>query len=363
MTRDELQGIAAHRLAKEHRLICQWCTGCGKSGIVLRFLKDNPDMDCLILVPEQNNIQNWEVEFDKFQVNREKVTIVCYASFHKYKDTRWDLLVFDESPHVDTAKRRAICDTVHGEYVLALGAVIDEEETKALEDAYGRFEKSYVSLKKAIEWNILPSPTVNVCHMALDDTIRRNPYQGAYYTDKAYYDILQKTVKTYKDLYTQRPNRFLELKMLKAGSDRKRFLGQRKQAMIQMLCNRLDEQCKRFLCFCSSIKQAEQLGGDHAFTSKSPTSMKHLDKFNNHEINSLYVVGKLIEGQNLVDIDCGVIVQLGGTSRITVQEVGRIMRSDKPVIYVPVFDGTKDNSFLYTLTSNIPANYIKHYNF
>jgi superfamily II DNA or RNA helicase len=75
------------------------------------------------------------------------------------------------------------------------------------------------------------------------------------------------------------------------------------------------------------------------------------------------VVGKLIEGQNLVDIDCGVIAQLGGTQRITVQEAGRIMRSLNPEIFILVFDDTKDESFLYTLTSSIPAQYIKHYKF
>ena len=93
----------------------------------------------------------------------------------------------------------------------------------------------------------------------------------------------------------------------------------------------------------------------------SPVSFRHLERFNNHEINALFVVGKLIEGQNLKDIDCGIITQLGGTSRITVQEVGRVLRSPNPVIYIPVFDGTKDDSFMYTLTSNIPAEYIKHH--
>ena len=91
--------------------------------------------------------------------------------------------------------------------------------------------------------------------------------------------------------------------------------------------------------------------------------MQHLSKFNNHEINSLFVVGKLIEGQNLKDIDCGIIGQLGGTERISVQQIGRIIRSANPVVYIPVFDGTKDDSFLYTVTSNISRDCIKHYKF
>lgn len=105
------------------------------------------------------------------------------------------------------------------------------------------------------------------------------------------------------------------------------------------------------------------IGEKNAFTSKTPASAKLIERFNHHEIDSLYVVGKLIEGQNLRDIDCGILNQLGGTQRITVQECGRIMRSQNPVIYVLVMDESKDDSFLYTLTSSVPEKYIKHYNF
>jgi superfamily II DNA or RNA helicase len=151
--------------------------------------------------------------------------------------------------------------------------------------------------------------------------------------------------------------------MLSFGSERKRFLGSVKENALRVICDRLTAKDRRFICFCSSIQQAVTLGGDNAFTSQSAKSMRHLEKFNNHEIDSLFVVGKCIEGQNLRDIDCGVIGQLGGTQRITVQEIGRVIRSENPVIYTFVFDDTKDDSFLYTLTANIPADCIKHYKF
>lgn len=363
MDRTALQGIAAHRLAKEHRLLCQWATGVGKSQVVLQFLQANPEMNCLILVPEQNNIENWEAEFDKFGVSREKVSIICYASFHKYRNTTWDLLVFDEAPHTDTEKRRAICKSVRGEYILALGAVIDEEETYALESSYGKFEKSYVSLRKAIEWGILPSPTINVCHIRLDNEHQNCWYKGKQYTQKGLYDQLQKKVEAAVLLYNKKADERNRRLMLSAGNERKRFLGKIKEDVARAITAALESQNKRFICFCSSIKQAEDLCKEHAFTSKTPTGLKLLERFNNHDINSLFVVGKLIEGQNLNDIEHGVIIQLGGTSRITVQSIGRIMRSKNPVIWIPVFDGTKDESFLYTLTSNIPNDYIKHYNY
>lgn len=362
MDRETLQGLAAHKLAKSHRLICQWATGTGKSNVALKFLQANPEMTCLILVPEQNNIENWTNEFTKFGVPMELVRVVCYASLHKYQNTKWDLLVFDEAPHMDTEKRKAICHSVSGEYVLALGAVIDKEETEALESVYGQFYKSYVGLKQAISWGILPQPRVKILHIKLDDTVRKYRGQGVLRTALGHYHYLNDQVDKAVLKYNATPNPFTQKRMYLTGSTRKRFLGQQKGAAIAYICAALREKGKRFLCFCSSIKQAEELGGENAFTSKSPVSMQHLAKFNNHEIDSLFVVGKLIEGQNLVDIDCGIIGQLGGTSRITVQEVGRVIRSQKPIIYIPVFDGTKDESFLYTLTSNVPEEYIKHIN-
>lgn len=363
MTKDELQASAVFRLEQCGKLICQWATGCGKSGVVLKFLKAHPTYSCLILVPEQNNIENWSYEFDKFGVSKDNVVIMCYASFHKMEQTHWDLLVFDEMPHIDTEKRLAICQSVTGDYILALAAVIDNDERHSLESTYGHFVSSIVTLGMAMNWGILPSPTVYIVHMELDNTVKKHFVKGISCTDKEYYEHVQAKVERAANAYEDNPNKFTRNRMLQAGSERKRLLGKLKDDAIGMICRELESKRKRFLCFCSSIKQAELLGGSNAFTSKTPASLKLLDRFNNGEINSLFVVGKLIEGQNLRNIECGVIGQLGGTQRITVQSIGRIMRSDNPIIYVPTFDGTKDESFLYTLTSSIPERCIKHYKF
>ena len=363
MTTDELQDFAVRRLTGCRRLICQWATGVGKSAVALKFLKQHPGFSCLILVPEQNNIKNWFYEFFKFDVSTEKVQISCYASFHKHQNTKWDLVVFDEMPHVDTEKRLAICNSVSGDYILALGAVVTEDECRSLEDVYGSFEKSYIGMEFAISHKLLPHPTVNVMHLQLDDTQRKFWYNGRAYTAKQRYDYIQRKVEEAKSAYASAANKWNKNRMLRAGNERKSFLGELKEDAVRRICDILCLKKKRFLCFCSSIDQANKLGLDHAFTSETPASMRLLDKFNNQEIDSLYVVRKLIEGQNLRNIECGVISQLGGTERITVQSIGRIMRSDNPIIYVLVFDDTKDDSFLHTLTSNIPDSCIKHFKF
>lgn len=361
MDRDSLQGTAAHVLAKETRLLCQWATGTGKSGVALRFLESNPDMDCLILVPEQNNISNWEFEFRKFNVPLDKVKIACYASFKKFIDTKWDLIVFDEVPHIDTELRRKVCESVKGEFILALGAVVDDEEKASLEEAYGTFYVSTITLSDAIDGGLLPRPTICVIHMVLDDTKKSYIVNGIRCTALQKYNHIVSKINAANELYDKHPNKYNDQMRLRLGNERKRFLGQLKDNAVLYLCDKLKKNNKRFLCFCSSIKQAKSLGGNYSFTSETPKSMDTLNKFNNHEIDSLFVVSKLIEGQNLVDIDSGIITQLGGTPRITVQMIGRIMRSKKPIIYVPIFDDTKDTSFLWTVTSNVPADCIKHY--
>jgi len=363
MTRDEHQERAASILKDRKRLMCCWATGTGKSSVVIKFLKCNPLLKTLILVPEQNNIDNWHNEFVKFGVSEESVTVICYASLHKYENTNWGLIVFDEAPHFDTELKKKICNSINAEYVLALGAVITDEQKNSLRSVYGDFYEYTITMSMAIDQGLLPPPLVCIVHMKLNDFIYKHRFRGRQITDKEYYDILNNRVESAKSDFDSNPSESNKKKMLFAGLQRKQFIGRCKEQMTRYLCERLDRADKRYICFCASIKQAEAIGGKLAFTSKTSAKLKLLDRFNDKEINSLFVVGKLIEGQNLKDIDCGVLGSIGGTDRITVQSIGRVMRSPKPVIYVPIIDNTKDEDFAKTVTYNIPNEYIKHYKF
>lgn len=358
-----LQKQAASQLAKETRLLCRWATGTGKTNVALNFIREHPTAHCLVLVPEQNNITNWLFEFDKFKVSPENVTIACYASFKKFADTQWDLLVFDEVPHIDTELRRAVCNSVSGVYVLALGAVVDKDELASLEEAYGPFVISDITLKDAIRWGLVPKPRVCILHLELDDTKKVFFYNGMKCTALEKYAFINKKLNDAKLSYQEEPSERYRIKMQRCGSERKRFLGSLKDDAVKKLCVKLNAKDRRFLCFCSSIKQAERLGGANAFTSKTPKAMSVLNSFNDYKLSSLYAVSKLIEGQNLVGIESGIITQLGNTPRITVQQIGRILRSKNPIIYIPVFDNTKDDMFLVTVTANVPEDCIQHYKF
>lgn len=356
-----LQTQAARQLSGHKRLLVQWATGCGKSGVVLDFIKNNPGFSTLIVVPETNNIQNWEQEFEKFGVDTFGVTIICYASLKNYVNTSWHLLVLDETPHANTDLRVDFLSTISAEYVVALGAVISYEEKATLQSLYGKFFSNKITLDEAIEKKLLPSPDVRILHMTLDNTVKDHIYRGVKCSAKGKYDFLNAEVNRARLQYDMRSTQWNLNKMKQAGVARKRFLGEMQTEALKSICAEIQKSKKRYLCFCASIAQAELLGGKQAYTSKTSNQQMVLDKFNNHDINALYVVGKLIEGQNLKDIDCGVIGNIGNTDRITVQEMGRIMRSDNPIIYVPIFDDTKQEKFLESLTNNVSSEYIKHF--
>jgi len=360
MTRDELQVSAARRLYQDKRLICQWATGCGKTNVALQFLKALPGK-ALILVPEQDNIKNWYAEFEKFHVDSTDVEIACYASIHKYQKTSWHLLVVDEAPHVDTILKEAYLSTIKATYVLALGAYLRDEEKDTLERIYGKFTIWTINLKAAIGAGFIPTPSVRIVHMELDKQNRKYMTKFGKATAWELYSKIDDQVKNAVNAYNNQASEWAKIAMQRAGSERKRVLGMLKEDCVGIVCEKLKEKGKRFICFCSSIASAKKLGGELAYTSMTPKSQKILERFNNHEIDQLYVVGKLIEGQNLNDIECGILGSIGNSNRITIQSIGRVLRSNNPIIYVPIIDNTKDESFLYTVTNNVPKEYIQHY--
>ena len=69
----------------------------------------------------------------------------------------------------------------------------------------------------------------------------------------------------------------------------------------------------------------------------------------------------LVEGQNLNNIEAGVIVQLDGEERVFLQKFGRVMRADSPVQYIFYYKGTRDEEYLNKSIEGIDKKYIKVY--
>lgn len=136
----------------------------------------------------------------------------------------------------------------------------------------------------------------------------------------------------------------------------KRYLGSLKDQKAQEVLDLIKD--KRYICFCSSIEQAERLGGDNSIHSKKKGSLNTIEDFNSKEIDNLFAIGMIQEGQNLVDIEVGVIIQLDGQERAFVQKSGRAMRADEPLLFILYYKDTRDEEYLQKALEDINPDYI-----
>jgi superfamily II DNA or RNA helicase len=171
-------------LKDEHRVILKWATGCGKSKMTIdlinyqcmNMLVHIKPVRVLFVVAERAHIMNWQDEFEKWNLRTDRVRtdVICYASLKNYKNEQYDIIVFDEAHHAFSEKRLAILEemalfnyAINNIYLLS--ATLSSGKQDMIEGIFGKFKTSTVTLKDAIEEDILPDPKVYVIGMELDE--------------------------------------------------------------------------------------------------------------------------------------------------------------------------------------------------
>jgi len=375
------------------RVILKWATGCGKSKATINLVnhasKGMPvhPVKALFVVAERAHKKNWEDEFRKWKLMRGiDVKMICYASLHKEEHSVYDILVLDEAHHAFTEKRLNILKTISSAYVYLLSATLSSAKTDEMENTFGKFTTSTVTLKDAINQDLLPNPKVYVIGMELDDKnvnqtiqIGKDPnakvipwedrakyiYRGApciiKCTEKQKYLYLTDSMEYWKHRYELSRNPFHHNKWVNLGSQRKRYLGELKTEAVRKLLNTFPRR-KRYVCFCASINQANSLSKANTVSSKKGSSKNQdiIDAFNAKKTHSLYAVGMITEGMNLKDIEVGVIVQLDGKERLFIQKAGRVLRAEMPVMYIFYYKNTQDENYLNGAFDNIDSKFVKY---
>lgn len=399
MTRDELTLNILKLGENNNNIILSWPTGLGKSFGSLHLAKFWQSKSILLVVAETAHKQNWSNEINKFNtmynynlIDQSNVLTICYASLHKYIGN-YDLVIFDEAHHLFTDKRIEAIEQYKFKNVILLSATLSVGQRYHARDIFGEFAISNVSLQDVIDNDILPTPKIKLIPLTLDNTkydeefiqewgeAKKRLKIECYYTDrwkyiknkKAYpnvhlivkctkrqkYNYISEQFEYYKKLYFQRRQEFIKNKWLQLGSQRKRFLGENKTIYVKKLLEEVKN--KRFICFCSSIEQAKLLGQDNAIHSERRDSLDIINDFNNKKINSLFAIGMVQEGQNLNDIEVGIITQLDGSERPFIQKLGRVLRAKDPVQYIFYFKNTRDEEYLNDVLENIDKNMIEVY--
>ena len=179
-------------------------------------------------------------------------------------------------------------------------------------------------------------------------------------TQKEKYEYINEQFEYWKrQFFRNQSNIRIKNMWLQWGSVRKRYLGELKTKKADELCKKLKKQKKRFICFCSSILQAEVLGKEDCIHSKKKDVSTIISEFNSGERNSIFAVGMLQEGQNLNNIQAGVIVQLDGEERGFIQKFDRSLRAEDPVQYILYYKNTRDEEYLQKALENINKDYIQ----
>lgn len=399
MTKEELQIQSLPLIKQSNRVALQWCTGLGKSKAAIdmaNYLADKEfeeyeePLNVLLVVAETAHKSNWKIEFDRWGLKTDNVVMECYASLKKYRNSYWDLVIFDEAHHLGSDLRMDVLTELHARNIILLSATLPDQVMQAVTGVFGEFVTSKVTLKQAIEWGILPAPKVYLIPLTLDSTYpncaiieewgkkeKRVTYKCKFHerweylknknkypnvtleiscTQQQKYDYLSDQFEYWRSQFFRTRQEFIKNKWLQVGSKRKRFLGESKTDAVRLLLHKIQD--KRFICFCTSIEQAELLGGKNAIHSKKDNSLDIIDDFNTKKIDNLFAVGMLQEGQNLTDIEAGVIVQLDGQERAFVQKFGRSLRATDPIQFIFYYKDTRDTEYLENVLEGINKEYI-----
>lgn len=394
LSREDLSKEALKLFKQNKNIILKWGTGLGKSCAsikiieYLRLFRLKPKI--LLVVAERAHKSNWQKEFDKWGSDYSDITMECYASLKNYRDTNWDLIIFDEAHHLGSDLRLDIISSIKASHIILLSATLPRNLIDNLTDIFGKFGMSAVTLNQAIESNVLPKPRIFLIPLKLDNSNKdqeiieewgkkekRIEIKCAYYdrwtylknkrlypnvtlriscTQKQKYDNLSDKFSYWKNFYLRTRQEYAKNLWLQAGSLRKKFLGECKTEYVKILLNQIKD--KRYICFCSSIEQAELLGGANSIHSKKDNSLSIIEDFNSKKIDSLFAVGMLQEGQNLTNIEAGIIVQLDGQERAFIQKFGRSMRSEDPIQFIFYYKNTRDEEYLDSILDNIDEKFI-----
>lgn len=399
MNREELSAYVCSKVTKNSPNVALMAgTGVGKTKIALDIIRkfDFNGSKTLVLIAERAHKNNWLDEIQKWYPEHiGSIEFFCYASMHKLKN-EYDFIIFDEAHHLNTDIRMGFFMNFSPKLRIFLSATLSYNLLSKLEYCMkSTIIKINYSLQDAIDSGIIQKPEIRLIPLKLDNTTaneeivetwgkeklrkklycdynqvfritsklfkKANPNAEVHIrcTQLQHYEYLTKKMDYYKKVFEMYRSEIMKNQWLQYGSRRKRFLGELKTKEAKKLVKYVEN--KRFICFCASIEQANELGGKYAIHSKSDS--KALENFNNFKSKKLFAVNMLQEGMNLKGIEVGIIVQLDGQKLRFIQRTGRVLRSDFPVQYILYFQNTRDEEYLNNALEGINEEYVKEFKY
>lgn len=380
MTREQV--LEDIKTIPNKNILLTFPTGFGKSRNAIERVKhlSRNNGTLLIVVPRNVLKVNWTEEINKWWKNcKLNITFTTYVSFPKYKGT-WDFVIFDEAHHLSERCREALCD-FNIKHSILLSATVKKELKEELKEVFDDLYYYDITLRKAINNNILPDPTVYLLPLELDNKIpneriinnpkakgkiiysswaerwnylkiKNNPVH-IFCTQSQYVLNLDKKIDWFKK---KRHIESFRNRWLRLCGDRLKYLSDCKIPTVLKILKHCNSE--RTLTFCNNIEQTQKLG-EYCINSKNKESLRNLRLFNLGTITHITACNMLNEGCNLVNCRIGIYANLNSSETIIKQRVGRILRHPNPIIIIPYYKGTREEEIVKKMIEDYNSQLIK----
>lgn len=323
-------------------------TGSGKSKIFIDIISKEKKRWLLIVPTEKLKLRNWKEEFivwNKLDIYNKYVEIQCYASLSKLDLSLYDGVCLDEVHNITINNVQPFKKHYERLKILCLTATEPREDDKK-HILYNMIKCPVIyrlTLKNAISKGIV-APLSIIVHEIQLGTEKIYPVKYKDKTTGLEKTFYQSELEMYnyinKRLYKKlNPTQFDYLFRAKFIYNSKTKTEYAKKLITSMPDN------KRVLIFSQSIKQIEELIKE---VYHSKTDDKYYELFINEKINKLGVVNSLNEGDNIKNLDIGIIVQGNSNPKNTFQRMGRILRKRKnhsAIIHLIILKNTVDETW------------------
>lgn len=376
MTREQIRNDILN--LKSKYILAELPTSVGKTRVALDFMHEKEvEGDILIVIPRLILIDNWKKEIIKWRYEPylPQITFTTYISLPKYtKDKKYDLVIFDECHHLSERAREAAEELVSN-YTLLLSATVNRTLKKEIKMLFPQLECYKISMREAIDEDILPDPEVFLIPLKLSNNIIETmvinpkakkttkvsfPYRFMARKDKntkyiiectqqEYYSDLSAMVDFYKRNYFHTNNQSIYFRWQQKAKERLTWLSGLKNNVALQLLEKLKD--KRTLTFCNGIEQTEILG-KYCINSKNAESNNILEDFNKERINHITACNILNEGANLTNCQIGIFVSINSSDTMRIQKLGRILRHKEPKIFILYYKNTREEELVQEMLEN-----------
>lgn len=323
-------------------------TGSGKSKILIDIVIKEKIKTLIVVPTEKLRDRNWKLEFEtwgQLELFKKYVTICCYASLKKMDLSLYSLAGLDEVHNVTPDNIEPFRHHYKRLKIICLTATEPREDVKK-DIIYNKLKCPVLytlTLKEAIDRKIVAPLSIYVHELALG-TEKNYPVKYKDKTTGLEKTFYQSELEMYnyinKRLYKKlNPTQFDYLFRAKFIYNSKTKTEYAKKLLAGIPSS------KRIIIFSQSVKQIDELVKE---TYHSKTDDKNYNLFVNEKINRLGVVNSLNEGDNIKNLDIGVIVQGNSNPKNLFQRIGRIIRKrngHSAVIHLIILKDTVDETW------------------